>query len=711
MDNLFQQAELLYKNKNPACIELYEKSSVWAAKTKLAMIYCEGKCGQRVDFDKALEYTKGNNSYSAQAIEARIMVLEKGRDDLAEQYFKILLDNHMKKNNHLSTNIVLSNFYLQGKGVNIDFGAASMINPKLLDVDTFSFVFSKMPKAAQDALESDVVAKKHTIGISLIACARERMSKRVSSSVKSESSYYEIINNLWKDKKYEEAEAKAIEWFDSEKNESSAYSLLKYATSIIDDEQYSEAVAILKPLMHKPHNLKRLIYSSRKREKWDDFRQYMDILKEPSDEYAYDWAVLYELNGEKVKACQYYLKTVRLNPENHELNSFSIKALKNAFSLEPIMVLRYPQYAEELLKLNKATYTYPVCNAWIDYGNYKEKERGIKLLETIADKHLESAKKLYSLTNNEKYQPIIKKLEQRSETYGYAHFNNDDSTVKIIGYLDKLSVQFKIRALDILAARFLYGNSDVEKDYQKSSQYLLDEIDLCEQCHRSTKFPKAKLGLMMYNGRIPVLDEKTMFQYIYPLRDVPPYTYVVAECLLKGIGTDEDPAQAIELLNSAKTENSLRRLLKLYQTGKYNDSNNSKMFTVLSEMLREYEPKEGDVDILKELSSENIDYYTEISYGQYQKSKTLSLRSAGKSCDNPKDAIRYYDFARKLGDRYAAIQEALTVLNFFKNQRLAYTILRSANVDPQDNIYARIQESNEVMVNIDAELNYILQNN
>lgn len=708
MEDLFQQAEVLYKNKDPACVELYKKDNSWTSRTKLAMIYSEGKCGQRIDYDKALEYTRGNKSFLAQAIEARIMVFEKCHDELAGQYFLILFQNHLKKENHAPTNIVLSDFYLQGKGVEIDFDGASRINPKLLELETFSRVFSKMTKSAQDALESDLIAKGHTIGKALIAQTREKLSNPPSCTATTTSEYYDKITALTKEKNYDEAASMAIEWFTKEKNESSAYALLKNATLTINDQQYDEAVSILKPLSSKPHNLKRLIYASREKEKWDDFKQYMAILKEPTVEYAYGWAVYYEITEQKNRACQCYLRSVRYNEKTHELTTFSIKALKRAFALDPTMVIWYPKYAEDLLKFDKPSYKYLVASAWIDYGNIKEKDNGKQILETIADKHLDSAKKLYSLTGDAKYIPIINKLTQLEEYHNSAHFDYNDSTEKILGYLHDLPPLRKIVALETLATRYLYGKTDVPKDFQKASQFLLDEIKLCEQQHRSAKFPKAKLGLMMYDKKIPVIDKKMMFDFIYPLRNSTTYTSAVSECLLTGTGTEVDVSQALELLNLSKSQSSLKKLLKLYSDGVIIPRNPNRMYAVASEFLRNYEPTQYAVSTLDELIGEKVDFYPEISFGEYKNAKIRSLITAGKACNDPKDSIRYFDFARNLGDYTAAVQEALVILKTFKNQRLAYSILRTANVDPLDNVYSRIHEGNEVMVDIDEELRYLL---
>lgn len=97
----------------------------------------------------------------------------------------------------------------------------------------------------------------------------------------------------------------------------------------------------------------------------------------------------------------------------------------------------------------------------------------------------------------------LRPIEGRDSGY---HFNYKDPTEIIESNYSNLPPLFRIRALDELAKRYLYGKSDVKFDFKKTKDYLLEEIELCEENHIISKFAKAKLGLMMYDGKIECLN-------------------------------------------------------------------------------------------------------------------------------------------------------------------------------------------------------------
>ena len=205
-------------------------------------------------------------------------------------------------------------------------------------------------------------------------------------------------------------------------------------------------------------------------------------------------------------------------------------------------------------------------------------------------------------------------------------------------------------------------------------------------------------------GNVPNSREKQMFDYIYPLKDNSGYASAVASCLIEGIGTEKNIKEAISILASSDSPYVLRRLVKIYDDGIIVERDENKIYNVLKEILNSSEPTDYYINLLRSLSPESVTQSEEISYSRYQRSKISALMKAAKE-SNDRDAIRYYDFARKRGSKSAAINEARILLKTFKLERLAYSILKTSGVDPQDELFLRIKSYHQVLIDVDEELN------
>ena len=116
------------------------------------------------------------------------------------------------------------------------------------------------------------------------------------------------------------------------------------------------------------------------------------------------------------------------------------------------------------------------------------------------------------------------------------------------------------------------------------------------------------------------------------------------------------------------------------------------------------EPTDYCINLLRSLPPESVTQSEEISYSRYQRSKISALLKVAKE-SNDRDAIRYYDFARKLGSKSAAINEARILLKTYRLEKLAYSILKTSGVDPHDELFFRIKSHHQILIDIDEGLN------
>ena len=185
------------------------------------------------------------------------------------------------------------------------------------------------------------------------------------------------------------------------------------------------------------------------------------------------------------------------------------------------------------------------------------------------------------------------------------------------------------------------------------------------------------------------------------------YANAVASCHIEGIGTEKNVKEAISILSSSDSPYVLRKLVKIYDEGTIVKRDENKIYNVLKQFLQSSAPSENNINLLRSLSSESTNQSEEISYSCYQRSKISALMKVAKESDD-REAVRYYDFARKCGSKSAAINEAKVLLKL-KNQRLAYSIMKTSGIDPQDELFLRIRPYHQVLVDVDEELDKFFQ--
>ena len=706
------EADRLFKENDPGCIPHYIALKNDSAKSKLALIYLEGKCGQTVNIEKALYYSQGNSQYLARAVEAQIYLFIKGcSDTVGYAYYQMLMRIHEDKPDHPMVNQVLSTMYLQGKIIRMDFSKAVEINPRLLKQTVFNKAMSMVPPDILPTLLTHIESYENRTWSTLVKgfnksswCRNTDHQSQKDEVIDENSSYSKRIAYHFKNKEYNKASQLSVKWFSEERNEESAYHALRYGLKILNDSDYSLACDILTTSIDKNRNLKCILESARAREDWGRVETCLASEYSAPDMYDYDRGCLEDFKGNIDSACAYYLKSVYFNPKTERYTSDSYEAIARTFTLKPELVLENRKYADVLLSKRKARYTFIVADALYRAGSETDRNEAIKLLTQISNSYYLAALKMYEITGDQIYSEFADKLKPIGDRTSDYHFNYRDSTEIIEANYQSLPPLFRIRALDELAKRYLYGKYNVKSDYEKTKEYLLQEIDLCEENHIVSKFAKAKLGLMMYDGKIECLDEKQMFDYIYPLKDNSGYASAVASCLIEGIGTEKNIKEAISILASSDSPYVLRRLVKIYDDGIIVERDENKIYNVLKEILNSSEPTDYYINLLRSLSPESVTQSEEISYSCYQRSKISALMKAAKE-SNDRDAIRYYDFARKCGSKSAAINEARILLKTFRLERLAYSILKTSGVDPQDELFLRIKSYHQVLIDVDEELN------
>ena len=711
------EADRLFKKNDPGCIQHYIDLGNDSARSKLALIYLDGRCGQAVNIEKALYYSQGNAQYLSRAIEAQIYLFIKGcSDTIGYSYYQMLTRIHEDKPDHPMVNRVLSTMYLQGKIVCMDFSKAVEINPRLLKQTVFNKSLGMVPSEILPTLLAHIESFENRSWSTLVKeFNKSNWNHNAYYSQKNEiidenSSYPKRITHYSKNREYNKASELSVKWFSEEKNEESAYYVLKYGLKNLCDSDYSLACDILAASMDKNRNLKCIIESARAREDWNRVETYLSSEYSMPAMYDYDRGCLEDHKGNIDSACAYYLKSVYFNPKTEHYTNDSFKAIARSLTLKPELILENRKYVGILLSEQKAKYTFIIADALYKAGSENDKDEALKLLTQISDNYYPAALKMYEITGEQFYLKLAEKLKPISDRTSNYRFNYNDSTEIIETNYQSLPPLIRIKALDELANRYLYIECDVKNDFEKAKEYLLQEIELCEENHIVSKFAKAKLGLMMYDGKIECLDKKQMFDYIYPMKDNSRYTSAVASCLIEGIGTDKNIKEAISILSSSDSKYVLPKLVKIYDEGIIVERDENKIYNVLKEILRLSEPTDYFVDLLRSLPQESVNQSEEISYSRYQRSKIRTLIKVAKE-SNDYDAIRYYDFARKCGSKSAAIGEARILLKTYKLERLAYSILKTSDVDPQEELFLKIKPCNQILIDVDEELkNFFMSN-
>ena len=508
-----READKLFAENDPRCIQYYIGLDNDYAKSRLARIYLEGKCGQNIDIEKALYYSEGNTQYLAKAIQAHIYLFVKGcSDTVGCSYYQMLKQIHEDKPDHPMVNRVLSTMYLQGKIVRMDFSKAVEINSGLLKQNVFNKALSMVPPEILPTLLTHIESFENSTWSTLVdefnKTSRYRETEHIGkeTAIDENSGYSKCIAYHLTNGKYNKASELSIKWFSEERNEESAYHALRYGLKSLSDSDYSLACDILAVSLDKTRNLKCILESARAREDWS--RVEMCLSSEYSEPamYDYDRGCLEDHKGNTDSACAYYLKSVYLNPQTERYTSNSLKAIARTFTLKPELILDNRKYADVLLSKRKAKYTFIVANALYKTGSETDRMEAVNLLIRISNSYYPAALKMYEITGEQIYAESAEKLKPLGARTSDYHFNYRDSTEIIEANYQSLPPLFRIRALDELAKRYLLGKQDVKIDYERTKEYLQQEIELCEENHIVSKFAKAKLGLMMYDKKIECLD-------------------------------------------------------------------------------------------------------------------------------------------------------------------------------------------------------------
>lgn len=691
-----EEADLYFYKNDSRCIEIYARNNSNMARCKLALIYLEGKCGQNKDITKALSYVKNNTNYAARALEAQIRIFEIGCSySEMQSYLLELIDIHEQMPAHTWVNRVLSNMYLQGKVVSTDFAKAVDINPKLLDQKVFNKAVSNMSVDIRRNLFDHILSQNNDDWRILVDDFKKEYANVFHKN---------RIKSCISKKQWEDAADDAIKWFSFDESVESAYYVLRYALNRLSNEEYIRASDILETAAITHRNISCIIESARLHEDWHRVEKWLSSEFTDEPRYYYERGYLEKHRGNNAEALKYFIKSLYKDPKTGEYTNKSCDAICEVFRLEPGLVIWRSEYADLLLSKRDSKYTYVVAKAYCKCGDKHHKNQGVNLLRQISERCYFAAALLYEITGEQHYAGMAKKLEFSGKRLNDYFFDNKDSTDVIEARYRGLSPYYAIRALDVLAVRYLQGKKNTPIDYQKAKLFLSEEIDLCKKYHVTTKYADAKIGLMMVEGKIECLDDRAMFESIYQLKDQPAYTCAVARCLIKGIGTDRDIDEAVCLLSSSSSPHILRELLNLSKAGEIGTLNESVILDVLRQILCTTVPNPDEIELLRSISPDTANQSDEIPYSRYQRTKARALRAMAESKkDDFEDAIRYWDFARKCGDNTGAVKVAMIALNM-RNERLAYSILKTSDVDPQDKLYMRISAENHILVNVDEEL-------
>lgn len=691
-----EEADSLFKQNDPRCIELYSRDNSNRAKNKLAMIYLKGKCGQAKDVKKALSYTKNNTNYGARAIEAHINIFEIGCSISEMQaYLLELIDIHEQIPTHTCINRVLASIYLQGKGIPINFAKAVEINPKLLEQKVFNKAVTNMSSDTRRNLFDHILLQKNDAWRNLV----NESQREYKDEVRQKQIDEYLSKGQWK-----ELADKVIEWFSDDENVESAYRVLHYALNRLSNEAYTRASDNLETGPDTDRNIGCIIESARLREDWPRVEKWLLSERTNDSKYDYERGYLEKHRGNIREACNYFIKSVHRNPKKGEYTKKSYDAIRQAFSLDPCLVIWKNEYVNLLLSRNDPKSMYVVGRAFCECGDQHCKTKGVNLLRQIAGSYYFAASTLYNITGEQQYAGMSKRLEYTGKRLNDYFFDVKDSTDVIETYYHGLPPYYAIKALDELADRYLRGKRNTPCDYEIAKMYLLEEIELCEKYHTVAKYAQAKLGLMMAEGKIECTDDEAMFESIYQLKDNPTYTCAVARCLIEGIGTERNVEEGTCLLLSADSPRILRELLRVNKEGRIDSLDKSVVLDLLRQILGITTPHPDEIELLRTISQDVSDQTTEIPYSRYQNSKIRALKEiANSKNDDPHDAIRYWDFARRCGDNMGAIRVAMIALNRH-NQKLAYSILKTSDIDPQDPLHLKIKPENQTLINVDEEL-------
>ena len=488
-------------DKNPECIQLFESLENDRARSQLAAIYAFGWCNTKIDYDVALEYTRNNPEPTAIAVEAFIKIIVNRDKIYAPNYLSQLTKINEDGKSIGIVNRVLSEFFLNGICIPINYRHAVELYPPLSKEGGLKWELQFMNDSTKEEL------RKHLINIGEKKMASVIDNSQNPKKVCLEPSYKEKIDALLKtDKKSKEIELLCTEWYEKNPNAESAYYYLMN-TRRPDENKADTALELLKKKTYVPKYLSYLINDSIKKENWQDVEFYLQLDASKQKSFDYYRAQLLAHNGDVDGACRLFLSTVYLNPKTNKYTPNSIAAIAHAFELKPSLGLYHRDYIDQLILTKNPHNVYIAASILYDFGDPRDKTRATNILSELSKSYYDAAKKMYEITSDEVYKKRIEELSFHYEKKSDYFYSSSDDTETILKNYVNLPPKIMLSALNELVNRYINGAKQTEIDYDKATELLNIYIDICEKYGLSTKYPKGKLGKLMYEHKIPCLND------------------------------------------------------------------------------------------------------------------------------------------------------------------------------------------------------------
>ena len=706
---LFKEATTLLKKDDPECIPLFEQVDTFNARAQLASIYLDGKCGQGINYDKALMYTENNPNPVARAIETRIKCFILKEDEDSSKHLEEMIYQHEKYPDQRTVSTVLADMYLWGIGTEIDYETACKINPFLSTKKTLAWELNQMDFDTRKKLEKHLYEiggpEEITEFVKEFIPRIEKNRLDKNSKIERSRRQEEIDNAINTHVPAKQIEELCIKWFKDDACIKSAYYYIRYVKNT-DRNLAEHAIEILDTAEINPKYLQAVVHYYYKKKQWDELKRILE--KDKKHNLDFYRAQLYLHEGDDKNAVKYLLASIK-EPENGKYSNQSLQSMKLLFEKRPEWIMYYQNYAHAILEDTNGRNRYVAASALLRYGDPANKKKAKEILKKDSIYIYEAAELMYNETGDEIYKDRMNKLSfNKQDDHNYI-FNYKDETEVLLSNYKTLSPKWRLTALDELIDRYLNAHRGTQKDYNKAADLLEERIELCEKFNISSINSKAILGAMMFKGQIPCIDNTLMFQYLYAMKNTPPYRNMVIDCLLEGRGTEQNLDEAISLIRSNGILNEWYRLLQLC------DRNNDKVeFNELKKELILETINKGRVNkkLIKEfeaMDENRIPSDIELSYTDYNNTKIELLLSEAEHTEDQIYKLRCLDYARRLGNIKACNKEAALLKDHFKNPRLAYSILIDSGMDAANLFMRRISTVDQILVNIDAEIKRMME--
>lgn len=695
------------KNNDPNCIPIFENLDTFAARSHLAKIYMEGGCGQNVDYEKALSYTKNNPNILAIAVEARINVILLNKEETYDYYYKILTEKYEENKRNGSVNLVLSEMYLQGKGTDMNLQKALTLNPHLSDSKTLIWELKFTDEETRKKLRQKMIRDPIFQHKMEVLDKFEPNNTSMKQPEKNENiSDKEKIDRLIKERVDQKIVVEAcIEWFEMEPRPISAYYIMRNIKGT-DNEYKEKAAAILRTALNNPLYLRAVIEYDYSKRLWDELEQLLAQSDDKRLDYYRAQVALH--NNDNENAIKYLLSTIKQNKNGEKYNQNAVRSMAKVLELKPEWVMFYHDYSELLLKSNNIKDRYIAASAMYDYGDPSSKKKAIDVLRKDSSTCYEAAEKMYQISSDDSYKKRMDELSFSRSENTKQYFDYRDDTKTILENYGKLSPKWKLTAIDVLIQRFEKGKDEELLNSDVAANLLEEEIGICEKYGLSSKHPKGRLGHLMYKKKIPCIDETLMFKYLYDVRHEPVFRPAVVECLISGRGTEKNMEKAINLLKEDDIRFNWRRLLDIYQKEEFGYKDPKRVVQIVRELIDKGTIQEEFIKILRETPSELMEPNIEMTYSEYTPSKVFKLMNSAQKSEDPNFKLRCYDFARKLGSTQACKKEAVLLIKHYQNPKLAYTILKQSEVDASSFSMRMIGPKDQIMVDAEKDLKSLM---